>query len=590
MLALFSSFRGFLRPYRWRLRLALCALAASVVADLAQPWPLKLIVDSVLGHHPLPAAAPGWLRHGSADTRVGTLCGALLAIALIGGLLTYLGTYWSQSIGQRVTFDIREAVHDHMHRLSLAYHHTQHPGDLANRLTSDVERIQDVVISVVVNMATSVLTLVGMVGLMFYISWHFALLALATAPLLFATVYSYTRRIKWSSRDARKQEGRVAAMVQESLSGIQLVQAYTREDFELERFRREASGSLEAGIRATMLQSRFSPLVDVLTAFATVIVLWVGAHEVLSGQLTIGLMLVFISYLNGAYRPMRQLSKMSYIISRGTAAADRLNEVMSTAPSLPVASSPHRPEKVRGAVTFDHVSFKYPLGGDAALRDVSFTVLPGQKLALVGPTGAGKTTIASLIPRFYDVASGAVRVDDVDVRKWDPDALRGQISLVLQDTWMFQDTVMENIRYGRPSASDADVLLAAAQANVDEFAARLPDGYETLVGPRGATLSGGQRQRIAIARALLRSAQILILDEPTSGLDPRSEQLVLDALRRLMAERTTIVISHGAAPVLDADEILVIESGRISERGTPAELQADGERYRHLQGMELEAT
>lgn len=566
------------------------ALALSVVADLAQPWPLKVIVDSVLGHHPMPSWAPEFVRSGSTDVRIGLLCAALLVIVGLGGLVQYFGTFWCQSVGQRVMFDVRDAVHAHLHRLSLSYHHSQQPGDLANRLTADVDRIQDVVISVVVNLVTSVLTLAGMLGIMLLISWQFTLLALIMAPLLFATVYTYTNRIKWSSRRARRQEGQVAAAVQESLSAIHLVQAYTREEHERKRFRREAADSLESGIEATGLQARFSPLVDFLTAVATVIVLWVGAHEVLKGRLTLGLLLVFLSYLSSFYKPMRQLSKLSYLVARGTAAAERLSEVMDAEPALSSPPRPYRPSRVAGAVTFEDVRFRYPTGKQETLRGISFAAEPGQVVGLIGPTGAGKSTVLSLIPRFYDVCAGAVRVDGVDVREWDLSRLRGQISLVLQETWLFQASVLENIAYGRPDASRADILRVASAAHVDEFVGGLPDGYETVVGPRGSTLSGGQRQRIAIARAMLRSAPILILDEPTTGLDSRSEQLVLEALGRLTAQRTTFVIAHGEAPVVTADQLLVLDGGQIVESGAYyEELRRTGRRHRRLRPAVSEA-
>jgi ATP-binding cassette, subfamily B, bacterial len=563
MIALLRRFRRFLLPYRPRLLVAMAALIASVGADLAQPWPLKIVVDSVLGTHPMPAALPAWLRDGSKDTQIVALCLALLVIAAVGGALTYVGTYWSQSIGQRVVFDIREAVHAHLHRLSLAYHHSQRPGDLAQRLTSDVDRLQDVMISVFVNLVTNVLTLVGIAAIMVYVNWKFTLVALAFSPALFLTVYRYTNQIKWSSRRARQQEGRVAAMLQESLGGIQLVQAYTREDYEFERFRREAAGSLQASIRATMLQARFSPVVDFLAAAGSAVVLWAGAHEVLRGDLTIGLLIVFLSYLGALYRPMKQLSKLAYVVSRGTAAAERLDEVMAADTALPEARPAYRPSAVVGAVALSGVSFTYPTRSEPALRDVSLSVEPGQIVALVGRTGAGKSTIASLVPRFYDVAAGEVTVDGIDVRKWDLRALRESVSLVLQDTWLFQASVYENIAYGRPDADAEEIEAVARAANAEEFILGLPEGYETIGGPRGAMVSGGQRQRIAIARAMLRDAPILILDEPTTGLDPQSEQLVLDALRRLMEERTTIVISHHEAPILAADEVLVVDDGRI---------------------------
>ena len=580
MLKLLFRFRGFLKPYRLPLGGGLLALVLMVGASLLEPWPLKVLVDSVLGDHPLPAWVPAAVARGSADVQIGALCLALLAVVGIGGLLEYVGTYLSQAVGQRLTFDIREAAHTHHHRLSLGYHHSQHPGDLAARMTSDVQKLQDVVVTAVVTLVTSTLTLGGMLAVMFAVDWRFTLMALATTPLLAATVWFHTTRIKASSRHARQQDGRVAAVVQESLSAIHLVQAYSREDYEFERFRREAQGSLESGIRATMLQARFSPLVDFLTAVATVVVVWFGAHSVLHGTLTIGLLLVFISYLKGLYRPMKQLSKLSYVISRGTASAERLMEILEEAPSLPTPATPHRPAQVRGAITFDRVSFRYPRGDREALRDMSFTIAPGQVTALVGRTGAGKSTIVSLVPRFYDVEAGAVLVDGVDVREWDQATLRGSVSFVLQDTWLFQASVAENIAYGRPDASRAEIERAAREAHAHEFIARLPDGYDTVVGPRGATLSGGQRQRIAIARAMLRDAPILILDEPTTGLDPHSEALVLGALRRLMRDRTTLIIAHGEAPIMGADQVLVVEDGRIARRGTYETLSRDALRPR----------
>jgi ABC-type multidrug transport system fused ATPase/permease subunit len=583
MLSLAFRFRGFARPYALRLTLGVAVLAISVVADLAQPWPLKVVVDSVLNNHPFPSWVPDFVANGSNDTQIAVLSLGLLAIVAVGGVLAYLGTYWSQSVGQQIVFDIREVVHTHLHRLSLAYHHQQRPGDLANRLTGDIDRILTVVISLVVNVATNALTLVGMLAIMFYVNWQFTLLAIAITPVLFLTIYKYTNRIKFSSRHARKQEGRVAALVQESLSAIHVVQAYTREEYEFERFRQEAAGSLKSSMEATALQARFSPLVDFLSAVSTVVVLWVGAHAVMNGRLTLGLMLVFISYLKGFYSPMKQLSKLSYVISRGTASAERLNEVLDAAPQLPESADPYFPDEVRGAVTFEGVSFRYPLGEDAALRDVGFSVQPGEVVALVGPTGAGKSTILSLVPRFYDVASGAVTVDGVDVREWDLRTLRDNVSLVLQDTWIFQASILENILYGRPGATWEEAVNAARAANAEEFIERLPDGYETVVGPRGATLSGGQRQRIAIARAMLRAAPILILDEPITGLDPESAHVVLQALGRLMEGRTTIVIAHGEAPLVLADEVLVVEGGRIVESGSFDELRLHGPRYRRLQ-------
>jgi len=539
----------------------------------------------------MPGWMPDWLRNGSPDTQLAALCIALLVIVLIGGLFTYVGTYLWQTIGMRITFDIREAVHAHLHRLSLAYHHSQRPGDLANRLTADVERILQVSMQAVVTIITSGLMLVAMLTVMTIASWKFTLLALATTPLLLLTVFRYTNRVKRLNRHARVQEGKVAAVVQESLSAIQLVQGFTREGYEQERFRREAEGSLESSLRATGLQARFAPMVDVATAISVVTVLWFGAHQVLNGSLTLGILLVFLAYLRGFYKPLKQLSKLSYAISRGSASAERLMDVMQSAPSLPVRSDAYTPQEVQGEIGFEYVYFRYPGANAPALRGGGFTAIPGQVTALVGPTGAGKSTTASLVPRFYDVVQGTVRVDGVDVRHWDLRTLRSQVSLVLQETWLFQASIIENISYGREGATVDDVMEAAIAANAHGFIERLPDGYDTVVGPRGATLSGGQRQRISIARAMLRDAPILILDEPTVGLDHASEALVLSALRRLMVDRTTIVIAHGDAPILDADLILVIRDGAVVERGRYDDLCAAGsylESRSAQQGQEIE--
>jgi ATP-binding cassette subfamily B protein len=407
---------------------------------------------------------------------------------------------------------------------------------------------------------------------MLYVDWMFTLLAITVTPLLAVTVYRYTRRIKSSARRARSYEGRVAAVVQESLSGIKAVQAYTREGHEFKRFRREASESLDSNIEAAMLQARFPAVVDFLTAIATVIVLYVGAIQVKNGNLTLGLLLVFLTYLKGFYKPMKALSKLSLSIAKGTAAAERLTEVLDTAPTLPQVRRPYKPRVVRGVVRFDDVSFAYPLGEDAALDGVSLTAEPGSTVALVGPTGAGKSTLVSLIPRFYDVASGSVTVDGVDVREWRLRTLRKNISVLLQETWLFHGSIFDNIRYGRPKATPAEVIEAAIAANAHEFIQRQPDGYRTMVAPGGATLSGGQRQRVAVARAMLRAAPIVLLDEPTTGLDAENEERVLEAIRRLVADRTTIVIAHSEAPVIGADQILVMDEGRIVARGTPEEL------------------
>jgi ATP-binding cassette subfamily B protein len=407
---------------------------------------------------------------------------------------------------------------------------------------------------------------------MLYLNWQFTLIALAVAPLLFFQVYTLTRRIKNAMRAVRKKESEVVSVVEEALSSIRVVKAFATERYEERRLEKETLESMDMTLRARRFKASLTPAVDIIVACGTCIVLWYGARLVISGELTAGSLVVFLLYLGKMYKPMRDLSKMTDTISKAAVGAERIKEVIDVETEHKVRDMPRarRAPPLKGAIEFDRVSFSYDRAG--VLEDVSFKIEPGQLAALVGPTGSGKTTIISLIPRFYDQTSGRILIDGQDVRSFTMKSLRGQISFVLQDTLLFRAPVWQNIAYGKPDATRDEIIRAAKLANAHEFIVRMPRGYDTMVGERGLTLSGGQRQRIAIARAIIRNAPILILDEPTSGLDAAAEEKVIEALDRLMEGRTVLIISHRLRLIQRADVIFVLRDGRIIEEGTHEEL------------------
>ena len=563
-------FRGFLVPYRARLGVgALCTLASSALA-LAQPWPLKVIVDNVLRGKPLHVpglSVAGWSR---TDLLNGAI-GAFIGIVLVSALLDYFGTYLMDSSGIRMVADVREALFARLQRHSLRFHASQRTGDLISRVMSDISRVQDMLIQSFSVLVPNVALLVGMMIVMFWIDWSFTLIALAVGPPLFLLMFVYKGRIKGASRRARRLEGQLAAHTGEVLGAVRVVQAFTREDFEDERFSRQSSSTLGANLEATRLQARFSPLVDVLAGLGTAVVLFVGTHRVLSGQLSLGLLLVFLSYLGSLYKPMRQLSKLTYVNAKGVASAERVSEVFEAEPDVQDLPGAVTAPRLNGTVRLEEVEYAY-VDGHPVLHDLDLDVEAGQVVAVVGPSGAGKSTFVSLIPRFFDPQRGRVLLDGRDVRTLRLSSLRAQIAIVPQEPLLFDGTIFENIAYGRSDAREEEVLRAARDALVDDFVRELPDGYDTMLGERGANLSGGERQRISIARAIVRDAPVLILDEPTSALDPVSERLLIDALGSLLEGRTAFVIAHRMSTVARADQVLVFDHGRIVERGLHAEL------------------
>jgi len=592
------TWKTLLEPHAKALGLGLLAVAGETIADLLQPWTLKIVFDNVLksgswkGH--------GWLNHlilATAGTnRLAILrfaAVAALVIAVAGAICSYWEKYLTTSVGQWVMHDLRRTLYSHVQRLSLAYHDHKHTGDLISRVTSDIDAIQSFIASGVLGVFIDILMLAGMVGVMFYVNWRFTLIALSVAPVLFGVVYSYTRRIKKASREARKKEGEIVSAIQEVLTSIRVVKAFAREDYEQQRLEEESLESVEIALRARGLKAKLSPLVEIIVAVGTSLVLWFGARMVLEGDLSAGSLIVFILYLGKMYKPMQDLSKMTDAYAKAAVGFERIREVLATEREVADLPGARPAGRFRGRVEFENVYFHYE-ENTAVLRGVTLHIKPGQTAALVGPTGAGKTTIVSLIPRFYDPISGVVRIDGQDVRRFTQKSIRQQISFVLQETLLFHGPIWKNIAYGKPGASRAEIYRAAELANAHEFIEKLPQGYDTLVGERGVTLSGGQRQRIAIARAVIRDSPILVLDEPSTGLDAASEKLVFEALDRLMEGKTSIVIAHRLSTIRRADCIFVVEGGSVRESGTHEELLRSGGLYAEMYelglGREAEVT
>jgi len=578
------SIRELLRPYRTSLLLGTLAAIGDGVAGLLQPWPLKIIFDNVLGQKKI----NGWLNHlitqVTGGDRLATLkfaAAAVLVIALMGALCSYAEKYLTTSVGQWVMHDLRQRLYFRMERLSLAYHEENRTGDLISRVTTDIEAIQSFIMSGLLDSLINVLTLTGMIGVMLYINWQFTLIALSVAPLLFFVVFRYTLSIKKASREVRKKEGQIVSLIEEVLSSIRVVKTFAREDYELHRLEEESLENVEIGLRARALKARLAPIVEMIVAAGTALVLWFGSRMALAGTLSAGSLIVFIIYLGKMYKPMQDLSKMTDTYSKASIGYERIREVLDCDREVKDLPGARNAPRIRGGVIFEKVCFAYQ-PDRPVLRELDFRIEPGQKAAFVGPTGAGKSTIISLIPRLYDPVSGVIRIDGEDIRRFKQRSLREQIGFVLQETVLFHGTVWHNISYGKPDASRAEIVRAAELANADEFIAKMPDGYDTIVGERGATLSGGQRQRIAIARAIIRNTPILILDEPSSGLDAESEKLVFDALDRLMQGKTSIVIAHRLSTIRSADVIFVVKDGAIVERGKHDELVAKGGLYADL--------
>ena len=568
------TLRRLLAPHKLALTFGLLAVIGEGAANLLEPWPLKLVLDQVLRSKSASGWAPGIVRSIAGADKFSILyfaCGAVLAIAIFNAVCTYTEKYLTTSVGQWIAHDLRRQLYAHIQRMSLAFYTEVRTGDIISRITDDIDSVQTFITSGLLSSLVDAITLGGMVAVMFYLNWRFTLIALSVAPVLFLIVFSYTHSIKKASRALRKKEGEVVSVLQEAISSVRLVKAFAQEDREVQRLEAHSEETVEVALAARAMKAKLQPIVQVIVAVGTGLVLWFGTRLVLRGSLSTGSLIVFLTYLGKMYKPMQDLSKMTDSYSKAAVGYERIQEVLQAKNEVKDLRGAVRARPFKGLIELENVSFQYE-DQQAVLKDVSVRVEPGTVTALVGQTGAGKTTIVNLISRFYDPTQGVVKIDGTDIRHFTQESLRSQISWVLQDCILFHSTIAENIAYGRPNATRKEIRQAAELANASEFIDQMPEGYDTPVGERGMTLSGGQRQRLAIARAIIRNSPILILDEPTSGLDVISEKLVFEAIERLVKGKTCIVIAHRLATVRRADQILVVQDGGIVERGTHDEL------------------
>jgi subfamily B ATP-binding cassette protein MsbA len=509
-----------------------------------------------------------------------------MAIAVVGAIFTYIEKHLTTTAGEWVSHDLRKMLYFHIQRMSMAFHDHAQTGDLISRVTKDIDSLQAVITSGLLNTLVQALTLFGMIGVMFWMNWRFTLVALSVVPVLFLVVYTFTRKIRKLSRNVRTQEGNIVSLIQEVISSMRVVKAFAREEYEQKRLEERSMETLEAGLKARGAKAILAPVVDIIVAAGTALVLWFGGQLALAGALSAGSLVVFLSYLSKMYKPMQELSKMTDTYAKASASYDRIMELLETKSEVRDDKSASPIGKIRGEIEFDNVTFQYE-DAQQILKGVSLRIEPGQTVALVGATGSGKSTLLGLIARFYDPSSGRVLIDGKDLRRVKQRSLRDQISIVPQDTTLFHGPIWENIAYGKPNATRDEIVRAAELANVDEFVDHMPEGYDTLVGERGVTLSGGQRQRIAIARAIIRNTPILLLDEPSSGLDAASEKLVFEALDRLIADKTSIIVAHRLSTIRRADLIVVIGDGEVLESGTHDELLSSGGAYSKLHAIQF---
>lgn len=572
------------------LAMAGLAMLLDALLTVMRPWPLKVVIDRVIPSVPKAIRVPfvgSWLNDPTID-RMWVLYGACAATVLIAmgtGLLTYWYTRRMGEISQHYTYTLRGKLFAHLQRLSLRFHDHQRTGDLVTRLTSDIQSIQDILANNGIILLSNMFLLLAMIAMMLWLNWQFALVAMAVAPLLFLSIYRNTHQIRSASRRARTSTGLLASLAQETLSSIRIVQGLAQEDQLDGRFATQSKKSLEANLDGVKYTAAVAPIVDILAAFGLCLVMWFGARGVMASELTTGDVVVFFAYVTNLYGPMRALSKSANATARALIGMERIVEILSVESEVVELPSAARLQIPKGQIEFRNISFAYP-GRSRTLESINLLINAGETVAIVGATGTGKSTLASLIPRLYDPVEGEVLIDGQNVRHHSLKSLRSQISMVLQDSLLFSGTIRDNIAFGYPTAPDSEIFAAARLANAHEFILALPDGYDTEVSEGGTTLSGGQRQRISIARACLRNSPILILDEPTSGLDLISERAIIEALGHAAKGRTTLIIAHRLATVRFADRIVVLDRGHIAESGTHQQLLNAGGLYADLSMMQ----
>ncbi len=572
------------RPYHGWLIIVFSAMLLETAMSIAAPWPLKIILDNVVGKHTLPEFLT-WLRDFSFGEKTLALAGvaaaATVLIAVIGAIAGYIDNYYTESVAQYVANDLRQRLYHHLHRLSLRYYDTHQIGNLLSTITSDVATIQSFASTTLLSILIDSLTIFGMVGVMLYLNFDFALVAVGVTPFLLLFVARFKTAVKKATHEVRIHQSDILAVVQQGLESIRSVKAFGRQEMEEDRLREASMETVQAALKARRVKSLLSPIVSITVSLCVAFVLWRGAGLILSDAMTIGALTVFLSYLTKFFKPVQDLAKMTNVIAQAAVGMERIQTILDADTIVPQKPDAIAPGKLLGEIVFDHVAFAYD-PASPVLRDINLTIKPGQRIGICGPTGGGKSTVVSLIPRYYDPTSGRVIIDGLDVTDYKIDLLREQIGFVLQETVLFAGSIRDNIAYGRPGATPKEIIEAARMANAHEFILQMPHGYDSIVGERGLTLSGGQRQRIGIARAIVRNSPILILDEPTAALDTESEKLVMEALERLMKGRTVITIAHRLSTIRNADKILVLKGGLIAEEGSHDELIMLNEIYAGL--------
>jgi ABC-type multidrug transport system fused ATPase/permease subunit len=590
---LFRLIRSLIRPYRGTLFIILLAMLVETAMGVAGPWPLKIILDNVIGSHKLRP----WLDHllspilagGSKMQIAAAAAMAAVVIATLGALASYVANYYTTSVGQWVANDLRVRTYHHLQQLSLSYYDNHETGALLSTITADVQTIQGFASSSTLGILVDLFTILGMLCIMFWLNWDFTLIAVAVTPFMLLLVSRFKKAVKKATHEVRKEQSRIVSVVEQGLQSMKVVQAFGRQDLAEEELAEVSQATVDASLKARRVKALLSPIVAITVSICTAVVLWRGSALILAGTMTAGALTVFLAYLVKFFKPVQDLATMTNSIAQAAVGVERIRGILDADTVIPQKTDAQEPKTLAGDIEFEHVAFAYNTEAPV-LTDVSFQIKAGQMVGVVGPTGSGKSTIVSLIPRFYDPTGGTIKIDGVDIRDYKLHEMRDQIGYVLQDTVLFEGSVKENIAYGRKGVTHEQVLEAARLANADEFIVRMPHGYDTMVGERGDTLSGGQRQRIGIARAVIRNNPILILDEPTAALDSESEKLVIEALERLMKGRTVITIAHRLSTIHDADQIIVLKEGVVAEQGTHDELLASHGVYAELYRIQFDKT
>ena len=584
---------GLIRPYRRTLIVIFLFMVVETAMSLATPWPLKIILDSVVGSHKLSPwlyRLIGPLLENGSKVHVAILAAsAFVLIAILDAVASYIDNYYTESVGQWVAHDLRMRTYHHLQRLSLGYYSTHETGAILSTLTTDIQTIQGFASSSTLSILVDMLTIVCMLGLMFWLNWDFTLIAVAVTPFLLLFVSRFKKAVKAATHEVRKEQSQIVAVAQQGLESMQVVKAFGQEKTEEKLLYNVSEATVGAALRARSIKALLSPVVNITVAICTAIVLWRGAVLILAGTMTVGELTVYLAYLARFFKPVKDLATTTNAVAQVTVGVERVRTILDADLIIPDDPKGLEPETLNGEIEFDHIAFGYD-PAHPILTDLSLKIKPGQFVGIVGPTGSGKSTFVSLIPRFYDVQAGKVHIDGHDVRTYKLKHLRNQIGYVLQDTVLFRGTIFENIAFGRPGATKEEVIAAAKLANAHGFITAMPLGYDTPVGERGLTLSGGQRQRIGIARVMIRNSPILLLDEPTAALDSESEKLVIDALEKLMEGKTVIAIAHRLSTIRDADQIVVIQGGGVAESGNHDELMAKNGIYAELHRTQFDAS